>query len=834
MSIQKPTIYPTLVIGVGGTGTNVARYVKRRFLRTWSDENIDNLPSVLQILAVDTEPLVNTPGEEPLYFHEFSFLGKFDATRLVQNRTNHSPYLDWWQWNEGDIPLGYIHNGAKQLRPIGRLSFFRNYVTFKTMLIDKLNAMKEEPGIQEVQNHGFPVANDHRLIYIVSSLCGGTGAGMFLDVAHCVRHYAGANTTIVGIFMLPSVFEKSVRSDLQRRRIQANAYAALKELNHFHTNPSFTAHYPSEQGPIPTVPTQALNQIFLLERTSASGRNLSSKAATEQMAAHLIHLTAFSHLNKDILAAEVNVTQERSQGSRRILAYSSFGASALVMPQNALWRSFGYKAAAWAMPLLLDGQSDQQASDSAFSSYLALVARLRQEARRYSSAAALDALRDDMAAGQGRWLGFTRHIFEEAPTILQKYGVNGLREVMARLALEANSDELQTLDLAHSQQIPFDRPQPVRALRFWERYFFPPPADQIADRDRRVEEANLYDRRLAVWNNVVKNIQTLALQWLQQIDELIGEINKARTLAEQDAQQTAQQINPLQRNGDHETSTFYDLETGAISPEQVEQYWSKIGTMLWQAISSDPDAGTYWDSLLTGVRGRILPADAEELTVLKDTALRLAVEEELQTNPVLQQIRQEANQQFDLRTLVYTQHSTQSRPPNHRLDQLFQRLGPHASVDGDTFHYSEADQEHTRLVGTPGESGQNDGGVDSAFRREMRSYGQYNWVQTGDSDRIDACHIVHGLPVDQLTSIAEMQRQYHGKDFQIRLLHVDPNWAALSDLIASTPTTPTNGHSPTNGAAAGHGPTNGSGAGPNTGGTPVTPSTPPTTPRGRI
>jgi hypothetical protein len=116
----------------------------------------------------------------------------------------------------------------------------------------------------------------------------------------------------------------------------------------------------------------------------------------------------------------------------------------------------------------------------------------------------------------------------------------------------------------------------------------------------------------------------------------------------------------------------------------------------------------------------------------------------------------------------------------------------------------------------------------------MRSYGQYNWVQTGDSDRIDACHIVHGLPVDQLTSIAEMQRQYHGKDFQIRLLHVDPNWAALSDLIASTPTTPTNGHSPTNGAAAGHGPTNGSGAGPNTGGTPVTPSTPPTTPRGRI
>ena len=115
MSELKPTIYPTLVIGLGGSGTNVVRYVKRRFLKTWRADDqgdLTDLPAALQVLAVDTEPLVNPSDEEPLYSHEFAFLGKFDATRLVQNRRNHAPYLDWWQRDPNDLPLGYIHNGA--------------------------------------------------------------------------------------------------------------------------------------------------------------------------------------------------------------------------------------------------------------------------------------------------------------------------------------------------------------------------------------------------------------------------------------------------------------------------------------------------------------------------------------------------------------------------------------------------------------------------------------------------------------------------------------------------------------------------------------------------
>ena len=86
MKFEKPTIYPTLVVGVGGMGTNTVRAVKRRFRNVWGG---DQLPGMLQLLALDTEPLVNRLDQEPLFADEFAYMGKFDATRLVSNLDQH-------------------------------------------------------------------------------------------------------------------------------------------------------------------------------------------------------------------------------------------------------------------------------------------------------------------------------------------------------------------------------------------------------------------------------------------------------------------------------------------------------------------------------------------------------------------------------------------------------------------------------------------------------------------------------------------------------------------------------------------------------------------------
>ncbi len=539
----KPTIYPTLVIGLGVSGVNVVRYAKRRFLKTWQagDEgDFVDLPAVLQVLAVDTEPLVNPSDEEPLYSHEYAFLGTFDATRLVQNRQNHAPYLDWWQWDVNDIPLGYTHNGARQLRPIGRLSFFRNYVTFKTLLIDKLRAMRQLASIQEAEERGFPVAADHQVIYIVSSLCGGTGAGMFLDVVHRVRQEVGSNASISGIFLMPSTFESEIRSDLQRRRIQANAYAALKELNHFHEHQDFKALYPSEKTPMPTTKYRALDRIFLVERTNADGRTLSNKEQAKRMIALLIHLMSMSHLNQRILGLDVNVTEERTtevaDNRQRYLSYSAFSTSALVMPQRALWRYFISVASYWAIEALLNGEGGVEEPED------------------------LKGLAADVAQGAGRWLGFSAIIANAMRGLLPTYGLQGLRYILHRLSLDEDSAELVRDDLAHPRQLPFEEVSEVKRPGLFKQLFT--SAAALAEIEIARQQWLMFQLRLDTWRTVLAALRASVRDWEHQLERMEADLHEARAAAMRHTSEAAERVHPLRRQGDEDTNTYYDLETG--------------------------------------------------------------------------------------------------------------------------------------------------------------------------------------------------------------------------------------------------------------------------------
>ena len=61
-----------MVVGVGGMGTNTVRAVKRRFRNVWGG---DQLPGMIQLMALDTEPLVNRLDQEPLFADEFAGAG---------------------------------------------------------------------------------------------------------------------------------------------------------------------------------------------------------------------------------------------------------------------------------------------------------------------------------------------------------------------------------------------------------------------------------------------------------------------------------------------------------------------------------------------------------------------------------------------------------------------------------------------------------------------------------------------------------------------------------------------------------------------------------------
>lgn len=795
----KPAIYPTLVIGLGGAGTNVVRFAKQRFVRSWrSHEKAkawDDMPDVLQVLAVDTEPLVNRMGETPLYFNEFAFLGKFDATKLVANREHH-PYLDWWG-DDRDIPLGYVHNGAKQLRPIGRLAFFRNYVTFKKLMTDKVRNMLVLSAVQQAENRGFDVMRDHRLIFVVSSLCGGTGAGMFLDVAHRVRHEVGSNATVIGIFLLPSVFEGAISSEIQRRRIRANAYAALKELEHFHETQSFKALYPSEQSPLPEIPYRAFSRIFLVEGTNSEKVTLSDKGEIEKMVAHFIHLLAFSPLNKDILGQDVNAhSSEERTDSGHHRNYSAFATAAIVMPRTVM-REYLVSATTWYSGQRLNtGAVVDATGEKAWSSYLALRDQFKDIFRGYAvSEDELTKLDEDVARGDGRWLGFADVLSKSMRQVLWENGLTGVWNVSHRLSRRQGDSDIHREDIAHSDQFPLERPgepMPPPERSFMQR-LVPNATDVRTHRD----DIERYNRELAqssrvkaaesVWSKLLEKTRTVSENYKQEVQTNSEIINEAQKHASQEGTRAAQQLDPLGRNDGIEANTIYEMETGAMREEYADALFQSFDSMLSRPVQGD-SGPTGWQELHAQLCNILMPPGIPRMERLSVGDLHKTVTRSL-AQPPLNALVTRMQAEFDIRNVFHIQYAEETRRNNGAVPPYFapkwlmgSHVRPFAFADADLRPFSYADVDPISLVSVPGDGADATGERNQVFEQVMRDFGEFNQVHTGEGDRMDACFAVHGLPLELISSLPDLHRQYNGTEFSKNMLHLEVAWGNFAEI----------------------------------------------------
>lgn len=795
----KPAIYPTLVIGLGGAGTNVVRVAKQRFLNSWRSHGKakawDDMPDVFQVLAVDTEPLINRMGETPLYFNEFAFLGKFDATKLVANRAHH-PYLSWWG-EERDIQLGYVHNGAKQLRPIGRLAFFRNYITFKKLMTDKVKNMLDLGAIQQAEQRGFEVMRDHRLIFIVSSLCGGTGAGMFLDAAHRVRHEVGSNASVIGIFLLPSVFEGTISSDIQRRRIRANAYAALKELEHFHETQSFKALYPSEQTQLPETPYRAFSRIFLMESTNSEKVTLSDKTEIEQMVAHFIHLLAFSPLNKDILGQDVNAhSSEERTASGRHRNYSAFASAAIVMPRSVMDHYLVSATIHLAGERLNSGMVSDKHGELAWQRYLALRDELKNVFRTYAvSEKELTGLDEDVARTDGRWLKFSETITKAMRQVLRDHGLTGCWRVADRLSRKEGDSAINREDLGDPSQFPLTKlSKPTApAQRSWGQRLVPNAADTQAHRDADTRyKAELATHQLVtlaegIWRKVLEKIRGVAEGYKSEIPINHEIIITAQKQAEEQGKMAEQQMDPLRPNGDREANTIYEMETGVMRDEYAGDLFDHFARLLQRPIQGD-SGPTGWQQLHDSLCNMLLPQGARQFTRLGAGDLDRVVRGAL-AQPPLNALFTFIRSEFDIRNIFYIQYAQErqrshgSVPPYFAPKQVMgSHVRPFAFADADLRPFSYADVDPITVVSVPGDGKDARGDVDRVFDQVMRDYGEFKQVHTGSGDRMDACYIVHGLPLELISSLPDLHRQYHGGEFPKSLLHLETNWMNLSEI----------------------------------------------------
>lgn len=324
-------IIPSLIVGAGGTGTKVVRHLKRRVRLDWPRVVNGELPKLIQFYTVDTVSYRNQPNEEFINPGEYGFLGGFDPHELSDPQHGHQSIREWWTFPPTMLPSGVVHLGARQVRALGRMSLFHAFpdvwqaLSFK---LDQLNSISASIQATE-RGYDIPVETSARQVFVVSSICGGTGAGCFLDLAARIRSREKTKVKIIGIFVLPSAFEHDLQSRRQRERVKANAYAALKEINAFwYGEHPFDVRYPGDTKGI-ALKHAVFDEIYLIGR-EGRGRSLSTLDDINQQIAHFIYLTSINNLADPV--------GERANNFDRVSAkfYSSFAVGALNLPETKL------------------------------------------------------------------------------------------------------------------------------------------------------------------------------------------------------------------------------------------------------------------------------------------------------------------------------------------------------------------------------------------------------------------------------------------------------------------------------------------------------------------
>lgn len=326
------TIQPALIIGLGGSGTDIARRFRRRF---WATN--PNVPFV-RCLGIDTAPqnpasdlLPLLPDEEFVWASDFR-MDFYTGEGYIQQ---HPSIRAWWRGYEG-LPARFINAGAGMKRPIGRLALFVHY----DAIVKRISALLRE---MFSSNVFFDLPQEYRSsvnIYVVSSTCGGTGTGMFLDLAYIANHIVSEQFNLQpkvrGLLLLPSVFTGTGQvNDAGGDHLRANALGALTELDYAMSK---TAHLPPvtyPDGRAISRNSPPFTSCYLVGNQSAAGAVFTDFEDLEERAAVHIQTELASALSNTGAAAMDNVLQAiavkpEAQGRSRL--YSSFNGEWMELP----------------------------------------------------------------------------------------------------------------------------------------------------------------------------------------------------------------------------------------------------------------------------------------------------------------------------------------------------------------------------------------------------------------------------------------------------------------------------------------------------------------------
>lgn len=220
---KEASFRPIIYIGAGGFGCSIIRSLKADIDKLIPDQSIKD---GFAFIGLDTHP---RDQNDILTEVEYASLAVGISPNAVSRDPEYSPYLGWFRelagsWNAGSILA------ANKVRAVGRTAFL--FPTSLTAFYNNLNsAFNRINGFRQNFN-----VNVFPKVYVISSLAGGTGAGLFIDLLAITRSYLtsqlGQNHILQAILATPEALEGEA-PPTDYPEFYANTYASLKEIFHF-------------------------------------------------------------------------------------------------------------------------------------------------------------------------------------------------------------------------------------------------------------------------------------------------------------------------------------------------------------------------------------------------------------------------------------------------------------------------------------------------------------------------------------------------------------------------------------------------------------------------
>jgi hypothetical protein len=325
----KKKIKRSLIIGLGGTGRDAILFAKHKILSIYDPENHKTVPPMIKFLVFDTtSPIHYTDknGKETKLDtnSEFIRLAVKDAQAVIANQKFIKNAIP----KENISKCRFIQDGAGQIRSLGRLAFLSNYQEIKAKIASTLKEIKNWKVSQNIDSE-YETSDDSSLIvHIVFSASGGTGGGLFLDIANFFRQgdcELQETDKVFGHIVLPDIFEGKPFV----ANVRPNCYAGFKELDFLMDmgmDSNLYFDYGTEQAWIKKNP---FDNVFIINNTNRDGTSFSEMADLAEFIGDGICITTGS-IGKDFNDVWDNAKGqpgELIQG--KVPHYSSFGISEL-------------------------------------------------------------------------------------------------------------------------------------------------------------------------------------------------------------------------------------------------------------------------------------------------------------------------------------------------------------------------------------------------------------------------------------------------------------------------------------------------------------------------